>query len=74
VLTFSAGDDLSCALAWAYGQPGHAAAVARQRTARLVASSGSLRCAVLSSAGTLGDRGDPLAGRRGTVVRSASPA
>jgi len=34
----------------------------------LVATSGFLRCAVLASSGSLGDRPDPLAGRTGSVV------
>lgn len=68
VLTFSVWEDLGCALDWAYVQQQHAAAVARQAAHRLVESSGSLRGAVLSSSGTLGDQPDPLAGRRGSVV------
>ncbi len=69
VLTFSAWADLGAALQWAYGQQPHAATVERQRAHRLVDASGFLRCAVLSSRGTLGDRPDPLAGRTGTVDR-----
>ena len=70
VLTFSAWEDLGAALDWSYVQAQHAAAVARQRTHRLVEASGFLRCAVLSSSGTLGDLHDPLAGLRGSVARS----
>ena len=68
VLTFSVWQDAGSALDWAYAQPQHAGAVARQRAHRLVEASGFLRCAVLSSRGTLGDDPDPLAGRTGTVV------
>ena len=68
VLTFSVWEDAEAAVDWAYEQPQHAAAVARQRSHRLVDASGSLRCAVLSSSGTLGDEPDPLAGRRGAVL------
>ncbi len=64
VLTFSVWEDQRSARDWAYGQPAHAAAVARTRTHQLVTASGSLRCAVLSSSGTLRDLGDPLDRRR----------
>lgn len=67
LLTFSAWRSLDDALGWAYAQPQHAGAVARQAAHRLVRTSGFLRCAVLSSAGTLGDAPDPLAGLRGTT-------
>ena len=68
VLTCSVWQDVEAALDWAYAQPQHAGAVARQTAHRLVEASGFLRCAVLSSRGTLGDRPDPVAGRTGTVV------
>ena len=74
VLTFSAWQDVDAALDWAYAQPQHASAVARQRTSRLVAASGFLRGAVLSSRGSLGDEPDPLAGRTGRVVRESVTA
>ena len=68
VLTFSVWEDVGAALDWAYAQPQHAGAVARQKAHRLVEASGFLRCAVLSSRGRLGDRPDPLAGRTGRVA------
>lgn len=70
VLTFSVWRDLAAATDWAYtrSRP-HTSAVSRQRSHRLVETSGSLRCAVVSSYGTLGDRDDPLAGV-GTVIVS----
>ena len=74
VLTFCAWQDVGAALSWAYASPQHAGAVERQRTHRLVAASGFLRGAVLSSRGALGDRPDPLAGRTGAVVREQAPA
>lgn len=74
VLTFSAWHDLGAALDWAYAQPQHAGAVARQRAHRLVEASGFLRCAVLSSRGTLGDAPDPLAGRTGEVLPQQAEA
>ena len=63
VVTLSVWRDLVAGTEWAYtrSRP-HAAAVPRQRAHRLVETSGSLRCAVVSSHGTLGDLGDPLAG------------
>jgi heme-degrading monooxygenase HmoA len=66
VLTFSVWEDLAAGVDWAYthSRP-HASAVQRQRTHGLVTRSGSLRCAVRSSSGTLGDLGDPLAAVRG---------
>lgn len=69
VLTCSAWRDLGSALDWAYASPQHAGAVARQRSHGLVEASGFLRCAVLASAGALGDVPDPLAGHTGRVVR-----
>ena len=67
VLTFSAWEDLSSALDWAYAQRQHSRTVGRQHAHRLVETSGFLRCAVLSSAGRLGDLPDPLAARTGRV-------
>lgn len=62
VLTFSCWTDLDAGLDWAYtSSRAHPSAVARQREHRLVVTSGSVRCAVVASRGTLGDRGDPLA-------------
>lgn len=66
-LTFSAWRTLRDAVTWAYHQPLHKATVDRQEEHGLVDTSGFLRCAVLSSRGTLGDRPDPLAGITGTV-------
>lgn len=62
VLTFSVWRDLQSGTDWAYrsSRP-HTSAVARQRSHRLVGHSGSVRCAVLSSRGSLGGAGDPLA-------------
>ena len=68
VLTFSAWETLRSAVTWAYHRPEHAATVRRQHEHPIVASSGFLRCAVLSSSGCLGDRPDPLAGLTGTPV------
>ncbi len=65
VLTLSAWADLPSALAWAYERPPHAGAVARQASHQLVQTTGYLRCAVVSSSGTLGDVPDPLAGPSG---------
>ncbi len=63
VVTFSAWRDADAGTAWAYsGSGAHTSAVARQREHGLVALSGSVRCAVLSSRGALGDRPDPFAG------------
>ena len=73
-LTDPAGADVGAALDWAYAQPQHAGAVARQQAHRLVEASGFLRCAVLSSSGRLGDLPDPLAGRTGRVVVGAPVA
>jgi hypothetical protein len=67
VLTFSAWDSLRDAVTWAYHRPEHAASVARQEEHALLPSSGFLRCAVLSSSGTLLGT-DPLAGRTGVPV------
>lgn len=67
-LNFSAWDTLRDAVTWAYHRPGHAASVRRQEEHGLLATSGFLRCAVLSSTGRLGDRHDPLDGRTGAVV------
>jgi hypothetical protein len=67
VLTFSAWRTLRDAVTWAYHRPEHAATVRRQEEHGLVTGSGFLRCAVLSSSGTL--RGtDPLAGLTGVPV------
>lgn len=62
VLTFSVWQDVQAGVDWAYtsSRP-HSAAVARQRDHRLVELSGSLRCRLVSSHGTLGNEGDPLA-------------
>jgi heme-degrading monooxygenase HmoA len=67
VLTFSAWDSLRDAVTWAYHRPEHAASVARQEEHALLPSSGFLRCAVVSSSGTLLGT-DPLAGRTGVPV------
>jgi heme-degrading monooxygenase HmoA len=67
VLTFSAWDSLRDAVTWAYHRPEHARTVARQEEHGLLASTGFLRCAVLSSSGTLHGT-DPLAGRTGVPV------
>lgn len=72
LLTFSAWRSLDAALDWAYAQPQHAGPVARQAAHRPVETSGFLRCAVLCSAGTLGDLPDPLAGLRGTTEALAT--
>lgn len=66
VLTFSAWETLRSAVTWAYHRPEHAGTVRRQDEHRLLATSGFLRCAVLASSGTLGDRPDPLTGLTGT--------
>lgn len=68
VLTFSAWETLRSAVTWAYHQPLHSATVRRQEEHELLATTGFLRCAVLSSSGSLGDRPDPLAGLTGTVT------
>ncbi len=67
VLTFSAWDRLRDAVTWAYHRPEHARTVARQEEHGLLASTGFLRCAVLTSSGTLHGT-DPLAGRTGVPV------
>ena len=67
VLTFSAWHSLRDAVTWAYHRPDHAQTVARQEEHALVAESGFLRCAVVSSTGTLHGT-DPLAGRTGVPV------
>ena len=67
VLTFSAWDSLRDAVTWAYHRPDHAATVARQEEHALLPTSGFLRCAVVSSSGTLHGT-DPLAGRTGVPV------
>jgi heme-degrading monooxygenase HmoA len=67
VLTFSAWDSLRDAVTWAYHRPDHAATVARQEEHGLLPTSGFLRCAVVSSSGTLHGT-DPLAGRTGVPV------
>ncbi len=67
VLTFSAWESLRDAVTWAYHRPDHAATVARQEEHGLLPSSGFLRCAVVSSSGTLSGT-DPLAGRTGAPV------
>ena len=69
VLTFSAWRTLRDAVTWAYHRPDHAQTVARQHEHQLLATSGFLRCAVLSSAGTLADT-DPLAGLTGVPVHA----
>lgn len=68
VLTFAAWQSLRDAVTWAYHRPEHAAAVRRNEDHVLIPTSGFLRCAVLASSGTLGDRADPLAGLTGTVT------
>jgi heme-degrading monooxygenase HmoA len=67
VLTFSAWSTLRDAVTWAYHRPDHAETVRRQEEHGLLATSGFLRCAVVASAGTLGDT-DPLAGLTGVPV------
>lgn len=67
VLTFSAWRTLRDAVTWAYHRPEHATTVARQERQRLLASTGFLRCAVLSSTGTMHGI-DPLAGLTGTPI------
>lgn len=76
VLTLSAWADLDAGLEWAYSRSRpHSRAVVRQRTHGLVTTSGSLRCVVRSSSGSLGDLGDPLAGLRGSLApRVEQPA
>lgn len=61
VLTFSVWEDLRAGLDWAYehSRP-HFSAVMRQREHHLVEVSGSVRCGLVSSRGTLGDLGHPL--------------
>ncbi|WP_336923479.1 antibiotic biosynthesis monooxygenase [Aquipuribacter sp. SD81] len=55
VVVLSVWRDLAAGLHWAYtGSRPHTAAVARQADARLVGVSASLRCAVVSSRGSLG--------------------
>ena len=71
VLTSSAWDSLRDAVTWAYHRPQHAQTVERQEEHALVATSGFLRCAVVSSSGTLLGT-VPLAGRTG-VPTAASP-
>ena len=67
-LTFSAWETLRHAVTWAYHGPGdHAATVRRHEAHPLLAHTGFLRCAVLSSSGTLNGT-DPLAGLSGTIV------
>jgi heme-degrading monooxygenase HmoA len=73
LLTFSAWDSLRDAVTWAYHRPEHARAVARQEEHPLLASTGFLRCAVVSSSGTLLGT-DPLAGLTGTPVVPEEPA
>jgi heme-degrading monooxygenase HmoA len=73
VLTFSVWRDVAAGLDWAYSRSRpHTSAVLRQRSHGLVATSGSVRCAVRSSAGTLGDLGDPLAGLRDVATAGAA--
>ena len=67
VLTFSAWRTLRDAVTWAYHRPDHSQTVRRQEEHALLATSGFLRCAVVASAGTLGDT-DPLAGLTGIPV------
>jgi heme-degrading monooxygenase HmoA len=67
VLTFSAWRSLRDAVTWAYHRPAHAATVERQEEHRLLDTTGFLRCAVVSSAGTL-HGADPLAHLTGTPV------
>ncbi len=75
VLTFSIWEDLTSGLDWAYSRSRpHTSAVARQRAHGLVQTSGSVRCAVRSSRGTLGDLGDPLAAVLGRAVATSTPA
>ena len=67
VLTFSAWSTLRDAVTWAYHRPEHRATVQRQEEHALADTSGFLRCAVVSSSGTLGST-DPLAGLTGVPV------
>ncbi len=71
VLTFSAWRTLRDAVTWAYHRPEHAATVRRQEEHQLVATTGFLRCAVVSSSGTLLGH-DPLAGLTGIPVLAAA--
>ncbi len=59
VLTFTAWERLRSAITWAYHQPVHAETVARQEQVQIIETSGFLRCAVVSSTGTLRGR-NPL--------------
>ncbi|WP_370290767.1 hypothetical protein [Nocardioides sp.] len=72
VLTFSAWTTLRDAVTWAYHRPDHAATVRRQQEHPLLARTGFLRCAVLSSSGSV-DGVDPLAGLTGAPVPSTRP-
>jgi heme-degrading monooxygenase HmoA len=73
VLTFSAWQTLRDAVTWAYHRPDHAETVRRQEQHALLETTGFLRCAVVSSAGTL--RGtDPLAGMTGVPVHPKEAA
>lgn len=69
VLTFSAWETLRSAVTLAYHRPSHAETVRRHQEHGLVSQSGFLRCAVLSTTGTLCGS-DPLAGLTGTVQRT----
>ena len=71
VMTFSTWTSLREAVAWAYQGPAHAATIARQEEHHLLETGGFLRCAVLSSHGSLGGAADPLAGLTGTVGAAA---
>jgi heme-degrading monooxygenase HmoA len=67
VLTFSAWRTLRDAVTWAYHRPEHAGTVKRHEEHTLLDQTGFLRCAVISSAGTL-HGADPLAGLTGIPV------
>ena len=67
VLTLSAWRSLRDAVTWAYHRPDHAGTVRRQESHGLLDTTGFLRCAVVSSSGTLAGT-DPLAGLTGVPV------
>jgi hypothetical protein len=69
VLTFSAWRSLRDAVTWAYHRRQHADTVKRHEEVALLDQTGFLRCAVISSAGTL-HGADPLAGLSGAPVYS----
>jgi len=67
LMTFSAWSTLRDAVTWAYHRPEHVETVERQEHHQLLDTGGFVRCAVLSSSGTL-DGVDPLAGLTGSAV------